>query len=1101
MEKSQSIGKLQWRPLTGSCNEPSTTQTLTTTSQNNITYTTTSNSPSPHHNFASHQRNQPHNNNSFLQNQQNFRRTPKVASVEHPYITYKIKTRKPTKTPAPAPNIIVVKDDDRPFVKVQILDKDVIGLLDSGANISLLGKDSGTIIKASGIKVDPFPAMVQTADGKRHETKGVISLPIKYNGETRIIKCIIVPSVKHQILFGWDFWKAFGIVPYVCACDIDLVPEEKAKNTEHELTCEQRSILQDTLKKFPVATDDKIGCQKIFKHTIDTENNPPVVSTPYYYSKEVEGRLNVVIDRWLKLGIIEPVSSPWLNPLVVVMKSDGTARPCLDARKLNSITKKDKYPMPNINRILARLKKASFFCSFDLKDAFLQTELDETSKEKTSFAVPGRGQFCFKRMPFGLVNSAAGQCKLMDQVLKYDLEPNVFHYLDDIIITADTFEEMIELMSKVAERLANANLTINLKKSQVCAKQIVYLGYVISEEGISVDPTKITPILNFKTPKTVRDVRSLIGMSSWYRRFIPNFSSIIAPISDLISNGKKAIKWTPQAEEAFNNLKSALISEPVLVAPDFDREFTVQTDASDVGIGGVLTQVDAEGHEHVVSYYSKKLTKAERKYTVTERECLAVLRSIAHFRAYIELRHFNVITDHHSLTWLKNLKDPTGRLSRWALQLQHHDYTIKHRPGKQMVVPDALSRAFDASDDVEAAAIDGVEQLSWYAKMKQNVETKPDEYPDYRIEDGVLMRHIGNNRDITKTDWRTVVPNARKKEILKECHDDAAHLGYTKTYARICDRYWWPKMFNDVRQYVKKCEACGETKSPNYQMVAPMGQARIPSLPFEWISMDFKGPFVRSTSGYCYILVITDQLSKFVLLHKMRKADAKSTVKIVEDHFLLFGVPSCIIHDNGTVFVSKLFTDLLQRYMVNPMKTPLYHPQANPTERVNRVIGTAISAYVEDNHKKWDEKLSQIGSAIRTSLHESTNFTPYEIVFGMKMRTSGDEHKNNVEQSTETRVEHLKQIRNIVQENLRKAHEKSKKYYDLRTRTRQLKVNDSVYVRNFKLSNAANNYSAGIAKNWRPGIITAQTGPNSYEITGMDGKKIGNFDCKDIKVR
>jgi transposase InsO family protein len=197
------------------------------------------------------------------------------------------------------------------------------------------------------------------------------------------------------------------------------------------------------------------------------------------------------------------------------------------------------------------------------------------------------------------------------------------------------------------------------------------------------------------------------------------------------------------------------------------------------------------------------------------------------------------------------------------------------------------------------------------------------------------------------------------------------------------------------------------------------------------ISMDFKGPFPRSTAGFSYLLVITDQLSKFVVLHRVRKADAKTTVRIVEDHFLLFGVPHTVIHDNGTVFVSKLFVNLLSKYIVDQQKTPLYHPQANPTERVNRVIGTAISAYVKDNHKKWDEKLPEIACALRTTIHESTNFTPYEIVFGMKMRTTGNEHEQNRRQQDDERQTHLEQIRKIVRENLAKAHAKNKQYYDL----------------------------------------------------------------------
>jgi len=408
-----------------------------------------------------------------------------------------------------------------------------------------------------------------------------------------------------------------------------------------------------------------------------------------------------------------------------------------------------------------------------------------------------------------------------------------------------------------------------------------------------------------------------------------------------------------------------------------------------------------------------------------------------------------------------------------------------------MVVPDALSRSF------EAAALDD----SWYAKTRREVKAKPDEFPDYRFEDDVLMRHIGRNTDITKTNWRMVVPNEKRIEILKECHDEAAHLGYAKTYARICDRYWWPKMFQDVREYVKNCEPCGLSKAPNYTMVTPMGQPRIPKLPFEMISLDFKGPFIRSTTGHQYLLVVTDQLSKFVMLYKLRKADAKTTVRILEDLFLLFGVPRIVIHDNGSVFLSKLFVDMLGKYFVTQQKTPLYHPQANPTERVNRVIGAAISAYVKENHKKWDEKLPEIGYALRTCVHESTNFTPYEAVFGMKMRIQGKEHEQNSKASTKERLDYLVNLREKVRDNMLKAHGRAKKYYDTRARERTFKVNDSVFVRNFKLSSAANQYSASTAQNWRAGIISKIVGASRYEVTATNNKIIGIFDAKDIKLK
>lgn len=1012
-----------------------------------------------------------------------------------------IRPNKQNIIPIRAPNIVRINDDNRPYVKVKVFENDIIGLLDSGANISVMGIGSEVIIKKCKLALEPDTTIVATADGKHHVTAGCVNVPVTYNETVKVVKFHVVPSLRHKMLFGCNFWNIFGLVPAIC--DINLVTEAKSEETEHDLTSEERERLREALKKFPEATDDKLGCQNLFQHTIDTGDHPPVTSKPYYYSAEVEKQLNKVIDRWLKLGIIEPSSSEWINPLVVVPKRDGEPRVCIDARKLNLITKKDKYPMPNINKILSRLKTSKYFCTFDLKEAFLQTKLEESAKEKTSFAVHGRGLFCFKRMPFGLVNSAAAQCRLMNMVLGYDLEPRVFHYLDDIIIAAETFTEMVELMEIVAERLKKAGLTINIKKSQVAAKTISYLGYKIDENGLSPSSDKITPILNYTTPKTVREVRRLVGMCSWYRRFIPNFADLITPITDLISKKNQKVKWNPQAESSFQSLKTALVSAPVLSPPDFDKEFTIQTDASDVGIAGILTQNDDEGNEHVVCYFSKKLTKSERKFTVTERECLAVLRSIEYFRPYVELRHFKVLTDHFSLLWLFNLKDPNGRLSRWALKIQQHDFEIQHRKGKLMVVPDALSRSIAQSSDEESDEdeVGEVASLDWYEKLKSDVEENPDKFPNFRIQDDCVMKHVGSSTDITRTNWRIVVPPSRRSEILNECHDKQAHLGYTKTYARVCEKYYWPKMFEDVRKYVRTCKDCGETKAPNYNMTTPMGQPRIPTLPFEVVSMDFKGPFLRSKDGFTHLLVITDHFSKYVIIKRMRSGKAKMTCQYVEeDLFHTFGVPRVIICDNGNTFVSKMFTQLLDNYKVKRQLTPYYHPQANPTERVNRVIGTAISAYVKDEHRRWDENVSRIACALRTCHHESTKHTPYEICFGMKMRTSGEDHAENVDIDYDTKIDHLSQVRKAVKKNLTKAYEKSRHYYNLRAKPRELKVNQSVYVRNFKLSSKPNDYSASTARDWKPGVISEKHG-NRYKVKALNGRVIGIFDAKDIKAQ
>lgn len=412
-------------------------------------------------------------------------------------------------------------------------------------------------------------------------------------------------------------------------------------------------------------------------------------------------------------------------------------RVCLDARKLNSVTKKDAYPQQQINRILGRLAATKYLTAIDFSDAFLQVPLCENSQNKTAFAISGKGFFRYKRMPFGLCNSGATLCRLVDQVIGCDLEPNVFVYLDDIIVATETFDQHISLLRIIAERITDAGLTVSSEKSKFCAQQLKYLGYILDHQGVRPNPEKVSAMSDYPTPKSVKDVRRLLGLAGWYRRFIPHFASITAPISDLLKKNKSKFSWTLEANEAFNKLKSILVSEPILSCPDYSKKIIIQCDASDLGIGGILVQGEGS-EEKIIAYMSEKLSSAERKYQTTERECLAVIRSIEKFRPYIEGTKFTVVTDHASLLWLTNLKDPSGRVGRWALRLQAYDYELIHRKGKFMVVADALSRA--------VCSIQVAENDEWYDRLKNNIVQAPNRFPQFQINNDMIYKYCNRKK-------------------------------------------------------------------------------------------------------------------------------------------------------------------------------------------------------------------------------------------------------------------------------------------------------------------------------------------------------------------
>jgi hypothetical protein len=315
----------------------------------------------------------------------------------------------------------------------------------------------------------------------------------------------------------------------------------------------------------------------------------------------------------------------------------------------------------------------------------------------------------------------------MDRVIGPELDPYCFAYLDDIVVLGETFEQHLEVLQEVFRRLRAANLRLNPDKCQFGRRSLTYLGHVVTATGIRTDPEKVAAIQQLTTPKTPRQVRRFLGMASWYRRFIPDFSRIAAPLNRLLKKGIRW-EWTPEQDAAFDTLKNRLSAAPVLACPNFGKPFVLQTDAADTGLGVALTQY-IDGGDHVIAYASRSLTKPEQAYSTTEKECLAVVWGIEKMRPYLEGYRFTVLTDHQSLKWLQAIKDPTGRLARWAIFLQQHDFDIRYRKGVLNRVADALSRqpatAKDETTLEDLFTLEGAPECSWYTKMRRAMEQNP----------------------------------------------------------------------------------------------------------------------------------------------------------------------------------------------------------------------------------------------------------------------------------------------------------------------------------------------------------------------------------------
>lgn len=953
-------------------------------------------------------------------------------------------------------------------------------------------------LKSVKLKEYNFRTNLQTADGTNHEANIYVNLPITFNNKTRTIPTLVVPSLSKPLILGMDFWHVFNIQP-VCG----LIDAKSIYSDKIDISGEEMRALEEAISELKTSVPNApISRTHLIEHRIETGDTRPIKQRYYPVSPYVQDDMDKELERMLNLGVIEKSNSSWSNPIVGVRKPNGKLRLCLDSRKLNHVTKTDAFPLPYISRILGRLRGTRFLSSIDLSDAFWQIPLAPSDKEKTAFTVPGRGLFHFISLPFGLHGAAQSLCRLMDAVLGYDLEPFVFVYLDDIIIATDTFEQHISLIREVGQRLRRANLSISRDKSKFCMRKLNYLGYVINEHGINVNPDKVSAIVNYPSPTCVKDVRRLMGMITWYSRFIPLFADRASAITDLLKKNKKTFVWTEAAESALNELKTALISAPVLSTPDFTKPFIIQADASDKGVGAVLVQGEAL-NEKVITYMSQKLSPAQEKYSTTEKECLAVILAVEKFRPYIEGVRFTVVSDHASLQWLMNLKDPTGRLARWALRLQAYDYQIVHRKGSQMVMADALSRSVEQLDLVEKDVTGDL----WYENLKQKILQFPEECPAFKIVDDSIYKYEPKT-SVYSFKWKLVVPTDLRPTILKQLHDDAlaSHGGVKKTLARIRTRYTWPSMAKDIKAYVRKCEICQTTKGSNIVLRGEMGQPKDPTNPWSMIALDLVGPLPRSSHGNVYILIVMDVFTKFVIFHQLRAATSAPIIRFIENQvFLMFGVPTVVIQDNGTQLTSKSYKKFAASYGVRIWYNAHYTPQTNPAERAIKTMKTALRAYVEENHRNWDKFLPQVGCAMRTAIHESTKYSPYFANFGQEMVVSGemgvlDATLRSLEDDAEDRLIILAKIRDEIRANIAKAYVIYAKNYNLRSRKISFKPGDLVLKRNFQLSSASKGYTSGLGPVFIKCKIVEKNGNSCYRLTDMKNKDIGVFHVKDLKA-
>ncbi|CAM5157383.1 unnamed protein product [Eretmochelys imbricata] len=490
-------------------------------------------------------------------------------------------------------------------------------------------------------------------------------------------------------------WEEQGDDPLV-----DLFPGTRAGSPletiplSDQLTPAQQAEIRGVLHPYRQLFSNQPGRTNLTVHWVQTGSHPPIRCSPFRVTGKTVQDLEREVRDMLALGVIQPSASPWASPVVLVPKKDGSVRFSVDYRKLNAITVSDAYPMPRPDELLDKLGGARYLTTMDLTKGYWQVPLDADARLKSAFITP-LGLYEFLTLPFGLKGAPATFQSLVDQLLR-GMESFAMAYIDDICVFSQTWEDHVSQVRQVLNRLQGAGLTVKAEKCKVGMAEVSYLGHRVGSGRLKPEPAKVEVIRDWPAPHTKKQVQAFIGMAGYYQRFVPHFSTIATPITELCKKGKPDnVFWTEQCQEAFRALKEALVSGPVLANPDFDKPFVVFTDASDTGLGAVLMQEDEKGERHPIMYLSKKLLPREQHYVAIEKECMAMVWALKKLEPYLFGQQFTVYTDDSPLTWLHQMKGANAKFLRWSLLLQDYDMDVVHVKGSANLIADALSRTGD----------------------------------------------------------------------------------------------------------------------------------------------------------------------------------------------------------------------------------------------------------------------------------------------------------------------------------------------------------------------------------------------------------------------
>lgn len=930
--------------------------------------------------------------------------------------------------------------------------------IDTGAAVSLISKTTQEDLFPAA-RLDKSSLILRTYTAETIPVLGRMEVQVKYGEYTGHHKLYVVRG-KGPPLLGRDWLKHLRL-------DWASVRMLSAsRNTQ---------IVEELTGKYAEVFAGGLGTMKhVCAHLSLREGATPRFCRPRPVPFAIRESVGRELDRLEAAGILKKVEhSDWAAPIVPVPKKDGTIRVCGDFKvTVNPMLQVDQHPLPNPNELMATLAGGKSFTKLDLTAAYQQMLLDEESAKLVTLNTH-KGLYKCTRLPFGVASAPAVFQRAMDSILQGI--PYVACYVDDILVTGTSEADHRKHLEEVLRRLQENGLRLQCNKCQFFQPSVEFLGHVIDAEGVHTSSKKVKAITDARAPRNVSELRAFLGLVNYYGRFVPSLASLLHPLYSLLRS-EVQWKWSEECQQAFQEAKEKLVSAPVLTHYDVNLPIHMAGDASQYGVGAVISHTMPDGSERPIAFASRTLSPSEKQYSQVEKEALALIFGVKKFHQFLYGRRFTLVTDHKPLTAILGPKSgvpslAAARMQRWALLLSGYSYNIRFRPTQAHGNADGLSRLplEDASTlgNYEDAAVFNISQVDALPVHASQVMTAtrsdpllskvlrytrtgwPEQVPEELRSLWRKREELSVEGDCVLWGVRVIVPKRLRQQVLEELH--RGHPGVVRMKALARSYVWWPGLDQDVENLVRECVPCQANK--NSPPKAPLHPWAWPPLPWQRIHVDFAGP-VRGRM----LLIITDAHSKWPEVYTMSSTTASSTIAKLREVFARYGLPEQLVSDNGPQFVSEELESFLRRNGVKHIRSSPYHPSSNgAAERLVQTVKQALEAGHGEG-ASVEQTLATFLLRYRVTPHATTGVPPSVLMMGRSLRTRLDLMRPDVG----------RRVRD--QQNLQKTQ------HDTHCRERQFVLGQKVWVRNMREGPC-----------WIPGVIVGIQGPVSYQIRVTSG--------------